>query len=55
MTEVCCGCRDLVRLGFITVGSERVAEEAGVAQVLASVYSKLAGGGAHTPSPTVAN
>jgi hypothetical protein len=35
---------DLVKLGFISAGMEQLASEAGVVEVLTSVYSQLAGG-----------
>ena len=37
--------KDLVKLGFITAGKEKLVEEAGVITALTSVYSQLAGGG----------
>lgn len=37
--------QDLVKLGFITAGKEKLVEEAGVVTALTSVYSQLAGGG----------
>jgi hypothetical protein len=36
---------DLVKLGFIAAGKESMAREAGVVEVLTSVYGQLAGGG----------